>query len=485
MSDYGVTDKGFVIKRMDVIMEEVHNDLTEGFGFDTRLLKPSFLDVLVTSACGQLAELWEELQNSYYAKYPATATGVNLDNAVQYGGIRREANQKTCYPLHCTGDDGTDISDAVVATATTPEIRLSASPNDSTVISRENFNSVSVRVAAVEIGVYTISINGTAYSYTNAGSSETEILNGLASAVTDSSFSVSVANNTVVIESNEVGKSNVLILSDNLTTASVTSIVNFLCEDYGKITLPNGIIITQVNNIAGFRSVTNLVQPSYGRLQETDVELRQAYIAKSALRSNTMLDSIVSELLNNVEYVETATGYENDGDTVNSDGLPPHSVELVVEGGSDTDIANAILRRKAGGIQTYGSVVVNVPGVYGESIPIKFNRPTYLYAWIKVILHGDAAKIPANYQTLTVSSITNDCNKLSAGSNLLIQSLTEGLYDTISGLTYIDIYTAYSTSSSYVPESTDYEQSNIIVSTRQKVLVSSGRIEVSFNADNS
>ena len=485
MSDYGVTDKGFVLKRMDTIMEEVHNDLTEGFGFDTRLLKPSFLDVLVTSACGQLAELWEELQNSYYAKFPATATGVNLDNAVQYGGIRREANQRTCYPLHCTGDDGTDIADAVVATDTKPEIRLKATDNDTTLITRENFNSVVIKVAAVESNVYSVSINGTVYSYTNTGTSESTIISGLASAITEQGFTITTSDNSLTLKANSLTSNNILILSDNLTTISVTSIINFLCEDYGKVTLPNGIIINHVNNIAGFKSVTNQIAPSYGRLQETDIELRQAYIAKSALRSNTMVDSIVSELLNNVEYVETATGYENDGDTVNSWGMPPHSVELVVEGGSDTDIANAILRRKAGGIQTFGSVVVNIPGVYGENIPVRFNRPTYLYTWIKVVLHGSSAKIPSNYQSLAIASVFGDCEKLAAGSNLLIQSLTDGLYDTISGLTYIDIYTAYSTSSGFVPESTDYVQSNIMVSTRQKVMVSTERIEVSFVADNS
>ena len=87
MSDYGVTEKGFVLKRMDTILEEVHGELSEGYGVDTRLLRPSFLDVLVTTFCGQIADLWETAQDSYYAKYPTMADGVNLDHAVQYGGI--------------------------------------------------------------------------------------------------------------------------------------------------------------------------------------------------------------------------------------------------------------------------------------------------------------------------------------------------------------------------------------------------------------
>ena len=125
MPEFGVTDQGFVLKRMDTIMEEVHADLTEGFGVDTRLAGTSFLNTLVTTFCGRIAELWEVGQDSYYAKYPATAMGVNLDNAVQYGGIKRSASKRTCYPLHCTGDDGAYIREkAIVATNTMPEIRL-------------------------------------------------------------------------------------------------------------------------------------------------------------------------------------------------------------------------------------------------------------------------------------------------------------------------------------------------------------------------
>ena len=143
MSNYGVTDKGFVLKRMDTIMEEVHSDLTEGFGFDTRLSESSFLNVMVTSFCGQISELWESAQNEYYAKYPTTATGVNLDNAAQFGGIRRKKSTQSLYQLHCTGDDGTVVrSDTLVATNTKPEVRLYAATDFT--ITRAHCNSLKI-----------------------------------------------------------------------------------------------------------------------------------------------------------------------------------------------------------------------------------------------------------------------------------------------------------------------------------------------------
>lgn len=479
MKTYGVTEKGFVLKRLDTILEEVHADLTEGFGIDTRLSESSFLNVLVTSFCSQIADLWETAQDDYYSKYPTTATGVNLDNAVQFGGVRRKNSQQSMYPLHCSGDDGTVVrKGVVVATDTKPEVRLFSAAEFT--ITRKSCNALSVKVAAKQAkAVYTITINGSNYSFVSTDAIAENILTGLKTAITDDGYNIRIQNENLIIEDKDVSRENVVALTDNLTTSSVTTIANFYTEEYGKITLPNGLVSKFVNNIAGFTAVTNILEPVYGRNEETDVELRQSYIARSALRSTTMLGSIIAELLNNVSGVETASGYENDGDVVNERGMPPHSIELIVEGGDVVSIANAILNKKAGGIQTFGNIETALTTSYGDVVTIRFNRPEYLYTWIKVVLHGTS--IPTNYGTLVKESIIRDTKDMVAGSNLFIQQLTKGIYDLISGVTYVDIYTASSTNPSYVPGTSDYVQTNVEATTRQKILIAESRIEVSLH----
>lgn len=153
MAEYGITDKGFEIKRLDEILEELHSELSGKFGFNTRLDPQSFLNVLITTYGGQISELWEVAQASYYAKYPSTAEGVSLDNAVQYGGIRRSPNKYSYYTLHCTGDDGTVVRQgATVATNTAPQAKLAAVSEF--VITRESFNKVSIRVPHAEGGIF-------------------------------------------------------------------------------------------------------------------------------------------------------------------------------------------------------------------------------------------------------------------------------------------------------------------------------------------
>lgn len=482
MPDYGVTEKGFEIKRLDVILEEIHQNLTDGFGVDTRLMRPSFLNTLVTTFAGQIAELWETAQDSYYAKYPATATGVNLDNAVQYGGIRRAANRRTVYPLHCTGDDGTEIrEEAVVATDTLPEIRLYSASEFR--ITREAFNSAIVVVAAAEAGIYSIAINGKQYSFSSPDGSEDGILNGLKDAVMDDSYIVSVMDGKLMIEDTVKSRNGVLVLSDNLTTASVTTIVNFMTQDYGKIMIPNGIVSKMVTNIAGFRAVTNLLEPTYGRLEETDEELRQSYLAKSAIRSGGMIDSIISQIVNNVAGVESATGYENDSDVTDGEGRPPHSIEIVVDGGSAESIAEVIFRKKPAGIQTFGKEAFDISTAYGDTVTVRFNRPEYIYVWMKVTIHANAASIPEDFADLSVKSILSDTGRMSAGESLISQMLNTGIYKAVSGVTYVDIKCATTRDKAEVPGQDKYTDINVMVSDRQKVVVDKGRIEVVYSGD--
>lgn len=476
MANYGLTDNGFVIKRLDTILNEIHEELSDGFGIDTRISKPSFLDVLMTTFAGQIANLWEVAQDSYYAKYPSSATGVHLDNSIQYGGIRREMAARTIYPLHCTGIDGTKVRrHTPVATNTNPETRLYAI-NDFE-ISRSKFNSCRLKVVAVENANYSITINGSEYIYTNNSNDKAALVTGIANSLHNSDFNVNVDGDGIIIADKLLGRVSKLVLSSNLTTDYIVTIASFETEKFGKIQLPNDVITKLVDNIAGFTNVRNRLQPIYGREAQTDVELRQAYIAKSALRSNTMVDSVVAEILNTVVGIETVSGFENDTDFVNDRQMPPHSIEFVVEGGEDSEIASAILRKKAGGIQTYGSVVVDVPGKYGDSIPIKFNRPTYIYVWLKIVLHCKRSSLPDNYKKMVSSLIVEKNKKISTGKNLLIQTLIESLYEAIPGLTYVDIQSAYRNNLSQTP--TNFVAKNVLVNSRQKIILSEDRIEVS------
>ena len=86
MSEYGLTPDGPNIKRLDAIIDSLHDKLSEKWGVNTRQNPESFLNHLLTNFADELAELWEFGEDVYYSKYPSFAEGRSLDNAAQYGG---------------------------------------------------------------------------------------------------------------------------------------------------------------------------------------------------------------------------------------------------------------------------------------------------------------------------------------------------------------------------------------------------------------
>ena len=136
-----------------------------------------------------------------------------------------------------------------------------------------------------------------------------------------------------------------------------------------------GTITTIVNPLDGITGCTNPAAVDGGRGRETDEEYRDRYYKSVDFAGGVNIDAIVAEISQNVEAVSSVIGYENDTDITDELGLPPHSFEVVVYGGLDQDIAKAIYRRKAAGIQTHGSTTIPIISISGQSIGISFSRP--------------------------------------------------------------------------------------------------------------
>ena len=78
----------------------------------------------------------------------------------------------------------------------------------------------------------------------------------------------------------------------------------------------------------------------------------------------------------NLDGVAEAVLYQNVTDITDADGIPPHCMWLVVSGGANTDIANAIYTKISYGANMKGDVVVTITTASGIPTPIKFDRPT-------------------------------------------------------------------------------------------------------------
>lgn len=480
-SNYGVTDFGFVPKRMDEIYRSMHRKLSEAWGVNTMENPQSYLNVLITTIADELAQNWEADQEVYHSFYPSGAEGISLDNAVQFAGLRRMADQKTFYNILCTGTDGSVIpKGTMISSITKPPLLLLSSAERK--ITRQSCNRAVLKIISLEKNdTYTIGINGELYSVSGGESPTAEsVLNALAEKIPKESFCVEVQEEQLFLSDKNPQKSNLILLSENMTTQTVSSLINFETQDYGKYKLPENSITQIVTNRTGFESCTNLIEPVLGRMRETDVELRQSYIKRISAHAARMTNSIESAILDSVQGVISVKCYENKTNLTDAYGRPPHSIEVVVSGGSDMEIAQTILEQKAGGIQTYGATKVEVPSDDSQPVEVCFNRPQPVYAWFQIVLTPSRKEaMPPNYADLVKESLVEQCDEILPGSTLYIQELLGDIYRSVSGVGYIDVKTYSTTDSGKTPEPEEYgENKNIVADVRQRIVVEDKRIEV-------
>ena len=81
MADYGLTPQGPNIKRLDVILEEMHSGLSEKWGVNTRQNPESLLNHLLTNVADAIADLWEFGEADFLRDEP--------DNLSEYHGHER------------------------------------------------------------------------------------------------------------------------------------------------------------------------------------------------------------------------------------------------------------------------------------------------------------------------------------------------------------------------------------------------------------
>ncbi|WP_347252899.1 baseplate J/gp47 family protein [Leminorella grimontii] len=166
-----------------------------------------------------------------------------------------------------------------------------------------------------------------------------------------------------------------------------TAIVTATSTTAGAVAaLPNSI--TGINApTRGWVSVTNPSAASIGSPAETDAELRLRQSRSVALPSLTPFDAIDGAIAN-VSGVTRHKLYENDSGVTDSDGLPPHSISVIVEGGDANDIAQTIRGKKGQGVSTYGSTSVVVADLYGNPHTISFSRPGVVPIYVYILLKG-------------------------------------------------------------------------------------------------
>ncbi|WP_445435629.1 baseplate J/gp47 family protein [Citrobacter amalonaticus] len=208
---------------------------------------------------------------------------------------------------------------------------------------------------------------------------------------------------------------SVSISVDGTVQATATS------ANSGAIAALAGTITTINTPTRGWTSVTNPTAATVGTPAETDAELRIRQGQSVSLPSITPFEGVDGAIAN-VAGVTRHKLYENDTGAVDANGLPPHSISAIVDGGDITEIAQTIRGSKGQGTATYGMTSVTVPDTYGNPHVISFSRstdvPVYGHITLKAFA-GYTSQIGVQIQ----QAVADYINGLTIGDSVLLSRI--------------------------------------------------------------
>ena len=208
--------------------------------------------------------------------------------------------------------------------------------------------------------------------------------------------------------------------------------------DTGPIPALAGTLNEIVTPVSGWSAVDNNVAATLGEDEETDADFRIRRIAALQGLGNATPDAIRGDLLL-VEGVLSATVFENDTD-VTVDGRPPHSLECLIDGGVDNDIAQAIWDSRSGGIATRSSSADSGTAVdsQGNNQIMNFTRPTDIPIFLDITLTVDA-DYPADGDAQVEAAVLAWALTLEIGEDVIVYPYLIGSFDDILGVVTVVI----------------------------------------------
>lgn len=179
------------------------------------------------------------------------------------------------------------------------------------------------------------------------------VLVGRAGAVITNGLAEDVAGNRWALPA------SVTLGASGATEVTATAVVP------GATSAPANTITKIATPQAGWQSVSNpSPTATVGAPVESDAALRRRQRASVSPSASVALTRVAGNVAQ-ISGVTRSTALENDTGATDANGLPPHSIAVVVEGGSPQAIATAIANAKTEGGTPYGTTTQSVQDAFG------------------------------------------------------------------------------------------------------------------------
>lgn len=440
---YGVTPEGWNGKSFEVLQSELENRLRANLGPGFSLIPQSVLGVIAGIIVDMLSEVWTVAEGVWLAFDESAAEGVAQDNLAAITGTERLLATASSAAVVLTGVNGTVVAAGKVVSVQGAGTRFSLATGavlaTASAWAPSTVYAVGARVANGGNSYQAVVAGTSAGSGGPTGSTATQV------------------DGTVTWRWLGTGAALAEVRAEAAETGPVPALANTLT-----------IIETPVS---GWQGVTNPADAELGRAEETAEELRIRRRVELRALGRASVDAIRGRLLDPelVPGARSAIVFENPTDTTNVDGMPPHSIEALVEGGEDADIREVVFSSKAAGIATYGTTSGTVVDASGVSHTVRHSRPTLVTIWIS----GQVVVNPTAPSEDAVALEAIEAAVLAYGASLQVgrDVRYEKVKGAVTALSYVE-----DVSNFLIGTSSPSGTANIVIGTRQRASFDSARI---------
>lgn len=431
-----LTAQGLQIRRYPEIVKAIQDaaltNISSELSFDEDLLITQIVNIIAV----QLSNLEETLQVLNDARDRDKAEGSALDELLWVIGLRRLKSGRSAGEVtFVTREDVTIPTDTFLMN---PSNRDRFRTTGSVIASPRACRAVWYSIEVANERTYTVTVEGSDFSFTSdETATNEEIIAGLSAAIN------AVDAGAYTAASDSPAGVPLLRISSKTEDNIDTSVVQYLSAErvkikvpvqaieVGPIQVPPAAITSLLTGLGGVFFLVNEESFGVGRFRETDAEFRLRASQSLAVSGSSTYAALFTALSNLPEVSEVVL-LENSSAAV-VEGLPAHSFEAIVNipdtAANDTLIANTLWNEKPIGIQSHGTVTVNIVDDIGQSRTLKFSRPEDVFIAIKVTYTLYDEETPPEFLSdIIKAAVLAYGNSLSAGVDVIPRRFIGPIY---------------------------------------------------------
>ena len=246
------------------------------------------------------------------------------------------------------------------------------------------------------------------------------------------------------------------------TALGSTLSMQFRSVEYGSFHLPSSQELIPQTVVLGIQSINTTTDSILGRLQESDESALMRFLRSYSINNLDDREGLEASLLA-LNDVRDAKVYENYTGVIDSKGVEPHTINAVVIGGSNVDIANSIIKKKSLGCGVQGAITETI-FYRGVDRDIKFDRSEQVDISVKITVVRRSSAIDVDQDAIK-NAIAN--NQFSIADNVIAGSLYCGTNSA-----------SYRVKSITLSTSSLTDQLEIPIGLRQHGFISAANVEV-------